>query len=447
MSMDIPLVVFWLFAGVSILYVVHFGLYLVGANFYDIWQQRRKGMSGVRLPAEYQAECAATATWTRRARPEVPRLVSVANAAHNEESVIVRTLDSLRRSTYRSFEVLVADDASTDLTGRLVRDYQVRHPDMDLRIVRMHKNVGKGAALNEALRRHARGQFVMTMDADSILEPTAIANALTYFDDPYVAGVAANVQILEETTGLGILQRFEHMIGYRSKKLYSLLNCEFVVGGVASTYRMRVLRKVGFYDTDTLTEDIGLSTKITSLGNRRFRMVYGADVVAKTEGVLTFRALAKQRYRWKFGSLQNLLKYRGMVMNPSRRYTGTLTYYRMPMAVLSEFTLLVSPLAWTYAAYWSVVTQTPALVLGAYATITAYTLLTIWMDENLSVRERARLSVYAPTAYFLFYIMDLVQLSAAFRCIARSKGLFKRSEHTTWKSPQRAGSVVVVRAA
>jgi hypothetical protein len=176
-------------------------------------------------------------------------------------------------------------------------------------------------------------------------------------------------------------------------------------------------------------------------------MVYGADVVAKTEGVLTFRALAKQRYRWKFGSLQNLLKYRGMVMNPSRRYTGTLTYYRMPMAVLSEFTLLVSPLAWTYAAYWSVVTQTPALVLGAYATITAYTLLTIWMDENLSVRERARLSVYAPTAYFLFYIMDLVQLSAAFRCIARSKGLFKRSEHTTWKSPQRAGSVVVVRAA
>ncbi|QOD02549.1 glycosyltransferase [Pseudarthrobacter sp. BIM B-2242] len=447
MSMDIPLVVFWLFAGVSILYVVHFGLYLVGANFYDIWQQRRKGMSGVRLPAEYQAECAATATWTRRARPEVPGLVSVAIAAHNEETVIVRTLDSLRRSTYRSFEVLVADDASTDLTGRLVRDYQVRHPDMDLRIVRMHKNVGKGAALNEALRRHARGQFVMTMDADSILEPTAIANALTYFDDPHVAGVAANVQILEETTGLGILQRFEHMIGYRSKKLYSLLNCEFVVGGVASTYRMRVLRKVGFYDTDTLTEDIGLSTKITSLGNRRFRMIYGADVVAKTEGVLTFRALAKQRYRWKFGSLQNLIKYRGMVMNPSRRYTGTLTYYRMPMAVLSEFTLLVSPLAWTYAAYWSVVTQTPALVLGAYATITAYTLLTIWMDENLSVSERARLSVYAPTAYFLFYVMDLVQLSAAFRCIARSKGLFKRSEHTTWKSPQRAGSLVVARAA
>lgn len=440
--MDIALVIFWLFASVSILYVVHFGLYLVGANFYDVWQERRKGTRGVRLPVEYEAECAATATWTRRALPEVPGLVSIVIAAHNEEAVIVRTLDSIRRSTYRSFEVLVADDASTDLTGRLVRDYQVRHPELNLRIMRMRKNVGKGAALNSALRRHARGQFVMTLDADSIIEPDAITNALSYFDDPYVAGVAANVQILEEATVLGILQRFEHMIGYRSKKLYSLLNCEFVVGGVASTYRMRVLRKVGFYDTDTLTEDIGLSAKITSLGNRRFRMVYGTDVAAKTEGVLTLRALAKQRYRWKYGSIQNLVKYRGMTFNPSRRYTGTLTYYRMPMALLSEFTLLVSPLAWTYAVYWSLVTRTPALIVGAYATITAYTLLTVWMDENLTPRERARLSIYAPTAYFLFYIMDLVQLTAALRCIAHSRGLFWRPEINTWKSPQRAGSVV-----
>ena len=442
--MDFVLLVFWLFAGVSILYVVHFGLYLAGANFYDVWQQRRKGIKGVRLPAAYQPECAATATWTRKGFPEVPGLVTVVIAAHNEEAVIVRTLESIRRSTYRSFEVLVADDASGDLTGRLVRDYQLRHPEMDLRIVRMKRNVGKGAALNAALRRHARGQFVMTLDADSIIRRDAIKNALSYFEDPHVAGVAANVQIMEETTALGILQRFEHMIGYRSKKLYSLLNCEFVVGGVASTYRMRVLRKVDFYDTDTLTEDIGLSAKITNLGNRRFRLVYGADVVAKTEGVLTFRALAKQRYRWKYGSVQNLIKYRAMTLNSSRRYSRTLTYYRMPMALLSEFTLLVSPLAWTYAIYWSLTTYTPALIIGAYATITAYTLLTILMDENLSPREQTRLCMYAPTAYFLFYIMDLVQLVAAVRCITRARGLVRRPEINTWKSPQRAGSAAVI---
>jgi len=441
--MDVSLMIFWLSAGVSILYVVHFGLYLMGANVYDVWQQRRRAIGGARRPFEPEVPCAATVTSTRRALAEVPGLVSIVVAAHNEEGVIVRTLESIEQSTYRSFEVLVADDASTDLTGRLVRDYQVRHPEMALRIVRMRENVGKGAALNAALRRHARGQFVMTLDADSVLEPTAIANALSYFDDPYVAGVAANVQILAEPTVLGLLQRFEHMIGYRSKKLYMLLNCEFVVGGVASTYRMRVLRKVGFYDTDTLTEDIGLSMKITSMGNRRFRMVYGADVVAKTEGVLTLPALARQRFRWKYGNLQNLIKYRAMIFNPRRRQTGTLTFYRMPMAVLSEFTLLISPLAWTYAVYWSLVTQTPALIIGAYATVTVYTLLTVWLDENLTARERLHLSVYAPTAYFLYYVMDLIQLRAAIRCIARLRGLYRRPEINVWTSPQRSRTTVV----
>jgi cellulose synthase/poly-beta-1,6-N-acetylglucosamine synthase-like glycosyltransferase len=221
-------------------------------------------------------------------------------------------------------------------------------------------------------------------------------------------------------------------------------NCEFVVGGVASTYRMRVLRKVGFYDTDTLTEDIGLSTKVTSLGNRRFRLVYGADVVARTEGVLTFRALARQRYRWKYGSMQNLVKYRRLIGNPSRRYSRTLTMYRMPMAVLSEFTLLVSPLAWTYAVYMSLTQYTPALVVGAYATITAYTLITIWMDETLSRRARLRLTTYAPTAYFVFYLMDLVQLVAIARCMVRTRSLVQRRDvGSTWSSPQRAGRLVV----
>lgn len=444
MRVDVGGALFYLFAGVSFLYVVHFGIYLVGANIYDIWQRRRKHRRGRGAPVSLLGECAATARCARRYPEEIPGLVSIVIAAHNEEQVIVRSLDSLRLSTYRNYEVIVADDASTDMTERLVRDYRVRHPEMNLRIYRMRRNVGKGVALSAVLRRHARGEYVMTLDADSLIAADAVVNALSYFDDPCVAGVAANVQIIDEPTVLGVLQRFEHMIGYRSKKFYSVSRCEFVVGGVASTYRMRVLRKVGFYSKDSLTEDIGLSTKITRLGNRRFRLVYGADVVAMTEGVLSFRALARQRFRWKYGCLQVLITNRRLVLNPSRRYTRMLTLYRMPMAVLSEFTLLVSPLAWTYAVYISLTQYTPALVLGAYATITAYTLLTIWMDENLSRQGRLRLSLYAPTAYFVFYIMDLIQLTAIVRCLIRTRSLVRRRDAgNTWASPKRAGKLVV----
>src|SRR5579884_1576561 len=150
----------------------------------------------------------------------------------------------------------------------------------------------------------------MCLDADSILHPSAIERAVSYFSDPKIIGVAANVRVIGNRTTLGKLQQFEHMIGYRSKKFYSLSNCEFIVGGVASTYRKSVLKKVKFYDDDTLTEDIGLSLKlIAKEGNRRRRVTYAADVVALTEGVSSFNDLLKQRYRWKMGNLQNLYKF------------------------------------------------------------------------------------------------------------------------------------------
>ncbi len=421
------------FALVSSLYIVHLGLYLIAANFYDIWHHRRKQ----RTRALFAGPGAQAA---KRAKPP---LVSVIISAHNEEKVIVRTLDSLRQSTYPNTEFLIADDASADCTSELVRAYKARHRTMHLRLYRMRRNVGKGGALNTLLRRYVKGTFVMTLDADSTLLPDTISNAISYFDDPTIAGVAANVRIMDEPTVIGVLQKLEHMTGYRSKKLYSLLNCEFVVGGVASTYRMETLRQVDFYDTDTQTEDIGLSIKIVSLGNRAHRLIYAADVVAMTEGVPTFRALIKQRFRWKYGSLQNLIKYRHLFLNPNSRYSRALTFYRLPMALISELVLLATPIIWGYLLYMTLTNYDPMLFIGAYSTITLYILIIIWFDEHLHTVGRLRLSAYALVSYFMFYMMDVVQLIGIIRCLYRTKSLaLQQNTGSTWVSPQRVGRKV-----
>ena len=422
--MDVGSVIFYLFAIVSTLYVVHFGVYLTGANIYDMWQLRRKRHTPL-----------------RKYRP----LVSVLVPAHNEGMVIVRCLDSIWNSTYQNIQVVVCNDASTDATRALVRAYQRQHPDRDIVMVRKQTNVGKGMVLNHGLKLRAKGELVMTLDADSMLMPQAIENAVAYFEDTSVAGVAANVRIIHEPTVLGVLQRLEHMISYRSKKVYSLLNCEFVIGGVASTYRMDLLRKVGFYDAGTMTEDIGLSMKIVNRGNRRHRLMYGADVAALTEGVETFGALLKQRYRWKYGSLQNLSKYRHLVHSTKRHYTTSLTWYRLPMAVWGEIALLASPILWGYVIYLTLSAHDPRLIVGAYLTITVYTLITLWFDEHISFFERVRLSLYAPLAYVIFYVMDFVQFISIARCVPRLRQLLRGHDvGSTWVSPQRIGRKVEV---
>jgi cellulose synthase/poly-beta-1,6-N-acetylglucosamine synthase-like glycosyltransferase len=414
----------YIFGIISALYVTHFGIYLTGANLYDIWQFKRRANLE---ESAYQP------------------LMSVLIPAHNEEKVILRCLRSIRKSTYKNFEVFVIDDASHDRTYQLARQFAAKHPDMRITALRKRVNVGKANALNHALRNYVNGELVMTLDADSLVLPDTLRNAVSYFEEDNIVGVAANVQIIDEHTVLGVLQKFEHMIGYRSKKIYSLLNCEFVIGGVASTYRMNVLRETRFYDTDTLTEDVGLSMKVISRGNISYRVLYGVDVVAMTEGVATFRALVKQRYRWKYGILQNLIKYRHLAGTRDVRFTNSLVIYRLPMAFISEFALLFAPIIWGYVLYTTLSQQSIILIAGAYLTITVYTLITIWFDEHLSLRIRLHLTFYAPIAYFLFYVMDIVQLIAIIKCIGKAPTLLNgNTDHAVWISPERIGREISI---
>ena len=300
-------------------------------------------------------------------------------------------------------------------------------------------NFGKAAGLNYALSHAVQGGLIMTLDADSLIEKDAIANAVRYFRDPGVVGVAANVKIIEQHSVLGMLQKFEHMIGYRSKKFYTIANAEYIIGGVASTYRYETIRAIGFYDTDTATEDIGLSLKVVSQGNREQRIVYAADVVASTEGVQTFRALLRQRYRWKLGSLQNLLKYRWLLFNTDTRYSRSLTFYRVPVAFLSEFLLLLQPFLLAYLIGISLRYHDLDMWIGGYITITGYMIMVIWPDEHHTVVQKLLLSLYAPFMYFAFFLMDAVQINAIVRCMINYRKVGQPSvQHATWISPERA---------
>ncbi|HSD55988.1 MAG TPA: glycosyltransferase [Candidatus Saccharimonadales bacterium] len=412
---------FYLITIVGLINMAHIGLYITGANIYDVWQLRRRASKKPR----------------RGLRPVVTIIVP----AHNEALVIERCLESIRKNTYRKVEVIVHDDRSTDSTAKIVRAYKKQYPKLNLRLVSRRKQVGKAGGMNYCIKHHASGELIMSLDADCMLRRDAVKRAVDYFEDKRIVGVAANVRLLEKRTALGVLQRFEHLIGYRSKKFYTVTNCEFIVGGVASTYRRSVLQKVGYYDTDTTTEDIGVSMKIVSLGNQEHRIVYASDVVATTEGAHSFQALLKQRYRWKMGSLQNLIKHSyiiGMVQHG--RYSRSLTWYRLPMAYVSELILLVQPFLLTYILVLSIQAKSPAVFVGAYVTITLYTLWTILPDEHSTGKAKLAMATYAPVLYFFFYIMDLIQIISVVRCLMHPKQLIRQTTNqSTWVSPERIG--------
>ncbi len=114
------------------------------------------------------------------ARPHL----SVVIPAFNEEEVIqpclVELEEVLAGDGIREYEVIVVDDGSTDATFDLLRDMRSRMPH--LRLLRFSENNGQSAAFDAGFRA-ARGEVIVTMDADMQNDPRDIARLLGMTDE------------------------------------------------------------------------------------------------------------------------------------------------------------------------------------------------------------------------------------------------------------------------
>lgn len=104
--------------------------------------------------------------------------VSVLVAVYNAEKWLPRCLDSLLAQTYRNVQVLCIDDASTDGSLALLRQYQQQ--DDRITVMTLDSNHGQAYARNQGLLQ-ADGDYVCFLDADDWYSPDAIAQAVAVF--------------------------------------------------------------------------------------------------------------------------------------------------------------------------------------------------------------------------------------------------------------------------
>lgn len=119
-------------------------------------------------------------TDTRRAA-DTPK-VSVVSTTHNQQAYLRDTLDGfLAQQTDFPMEVIVADDASTDATPRIIQEYADRHPHLFRPILRS-KNVGLNANLTGALSA-ARGEYIALCEGDDYwVDPLKLRKQVTLLD-------------------------------------------------------------------------------------------------------------------------------------------------------------------------------------------------------------------------------------------------------------------------
>lgn len=116
--------------------------------------------------------------------------VSVIISAYNEEKVIEKKLENIIQTKYPNYEVIVANDASNDMTVPIVKEFIKNHPDKNIRLNTVKNHLGKTNAQDEAVEV-ANGEIIVFSDANSMFKTDAIDELVSFFTDDdieYVCG-------------------------------------------------------------------------------------------------------------------------------------------------------------------------------------------------------------------------------------------------------------------
>jgi cellulose synthase/poly-beta-1,6-N-acetylglucosamine synthase-like glycosyltransferase len=343
--------------------------------------------------------------------------VAIVVPAYDEEAVIVETVQSLLSLNYPDLEIVVVDDGSTDETlVRLREAFDLERVDAglpveipcepvhgvyrsaeaeELRVV--HKdNGGKGDALNAGIWLTDQPLFG-AIDADTLLDRDGLIQVVRPFlEEPErtvasggTVRVANGCDVRAGTVTrtalpgnwLARLQVVEYLRAFYSGRVgLNRLRSLLIISGAFGVFRTDLVRSLGGYDPDNITEDfelvIRLHRELLARGED-YRVEFVPEPVAWTQVPTTLGALGDQRSRWYRGLVATLVEYRDMI---GRRRYGRVGLVAVPVYLFVEaLGRLVEGAGYVLVVVAALVGAVDPWFLGAYVAITfAVGLLLSW---------------------------------------------------------------------
>lgn len=367
----------------------------------------------------------------RNNAPEYKPKVSVIIPAWNEGVGVIKTLDSVLNNGYDNLEIVLVNDGSTDdsdmLIKKYMRDLKKKKAHGASRLCYIYKeNGGKGKALNAGIEA-AKGDIILTIDADSALRKGSIKNLVKYYLDKDIMAVVGNVEVVNTSSLVGMAQHLEYFFGFYNKRAHALLGAEYIFGGACASFRKEVFKKIGLFDTENKTEDIEMSMRTKFHG---MKSTYAEDVICYTEGASDVKSLVAQRIRWKKGRLDTFRKYRSMFFSTEDHHNVFLSFFVLPFSLLTEVTLVFEPIAVAImVAFVMISSEYLSLALGI-----CYIFLAFVAVPTFHSRPRSHYLFYFPF-WPLFYFLDWVEFISLYKSIK----MIRQGQQVEWQRWNRQG--------
>jgi cellulose synthase/poly-beta-1,6-N-acetylglucosamine synthase-like glycosyltransferase len=353
--------------------------------------------------------------------------VSVIIPTFNGGSGLAPSIASLRRQTLRPVEIIVVDDGSTDETRAVAE--RARALGLVDMVICHGTRCGRSAAINAAAR-FASGDLLLTVDADTVFEPTAVARLAAVFSDPRVAGACCNIAIANERESLWTgLQSVEYLMSISAgKSMLDVADAISCLSGACSMYRRDTFLRQGGLDPGP-GEDLEYSLRLRRLGHV-IRFV--PDAWAQTDGPTSAIGLLRQRARWDRDALRIRLMMYGELRFFHRFERLPDTLQRLDFIVFDLVPTLTLPFYLVYV----------VLLFGADAArfLGAIYLLLLWISIfNMAlafVMFNRSIGFFALGASLIFPLYQGVYLKFARFFFYSSEIIFAASRHDDYVPPR-----------
>jgi poly-beta-1,6 N-acetyl-D-glucosamine synthase len=340
--------------------------------------------------------------------------VSIIVPAYCEGVVIQESIKSLLKQDYENLEIIVVDDGSSDDTYVKAKALEGRHGGKEVKVF-TKPNGGKARALNFGISL-ASGEFVLCIDADSVLEPQTVREMVKHFYDLNVGAVAGYVGVINRVNMWTKLQALEYIEGLNMvRKAQAFLRLVNIIPGPVGMFRKEAVIDIGGYHTDTFAEDCDLTLRLLEKG---WKIKYEPLAVAWTEAPEEILNLIKQRYRWTRGILQAIRKHSPKLLELRKHPAFSMTlWYMFFEAVIWPFMDIFANVFFIFLAFQYGLSIFVAFwwVLLTVVDVSAAFYCVVSEKEDLTL-------VFYAILYRLFYII-ILDIAKVFATIEEWRGV------------------------
>lgn len=244
-------------------------------------------------------------------------LITILVPGKNEGKKIYRLVKSLAEQTYKNFEIIIVDDGSDDYTQLICSDLE-RYGHIQL-YLRCSVRGGKASAANYGAY-HAKGKYIVHLDADSSLDRDAIEKVLMpFYLDSNVKAVGGTLKVRNYKESIcASMQALEYlktiMVGRRVTDNLGILH---IISGAFGAFEVETLKKIGYWDIGPgLDGDI--TQKIRKAG---WKVAHASDAICLTDVPSEWKALFKQRLRWSKSLVRFRLRKHRDILTPNRNWS------------------------------------------------------------------------------------------------------------------------------